>query len=380
MIQQIKKRRIIAIMKKEFIQIRRDKRSLSILIFLPIFMLVMFGYALTFDVKNIRMAIFDHDRTEASREYIGSLENSGFFLYTIDISNESQVQTLLDNKKVVVVLVIPHGFSADLVSGKETHLQALIDGSNANEATQVLNYLTQIASNYNQQLRTDFTDKKGIKIEVPIVPHPRVWYNPELRSSRYLIPGLIVYIMSITSVISTAVSIVREKERKTMEQIKISPALPLEIILGKTIPYLLMSLFASYMILTFGYLLFGATVTGSHIELFFVILLFLIAGLTMGLFISTVAPNQQVAFLASLIVTILPTILLSGFIWPISSMHPILQVISSIMPARYFLDILRSIIIKGTGVSAYWVSLFALSLFTVFIIAATRKKIQTMLE
>ena len=362
-------------MKKEVKQIRRDRRSFGILLFLPIFMLFMFGYALTFDVSHVKMAVWDQDKSSESREFSNQFFNTEYFDYREDLNSDQKIDFLLDSREVVVVMIIPSDFSKKLMRNEKSDVQFLIDGSNANEATTIQSYISLITQNYSSKYQSRFFERNGQKQILPLDIQSRVWYNPELKSSRYLIPGLVVYIMMIMAVISTAVSVVKEKEKRTMEQLIVSPVLPVELILGKTLPYLVMSILSTYFILTMGYLLFGASVVGNHLMLFFVVFVFLIGGLGLGLMISSVAENQAVAFLMATFVSVLPTILLSGFMFPIDSMAPLLQYISLILPARHFLKILREIIIKGSGVEAYWRELLGLIIFAVFIINVSRRRL-----
>lgn len=366
---------ISAIMKKEIKQIRRDRRSFGILIFLPVFMLFMFGYALTFDVSHVKLAVWDQDKSPHSRELINQFTNTEFFDLSSVLTSDKDIDYLLDSRNAVVVLIIPPDYSKQIMLGEKAAVQFLIDGSNANEATTLQNYLQQITINYSSRFQTEFFERNGLKQIRPLDIQSRVWYNPELKSSRYLIPGLIVYIMMIMAVISTAVSVVKEKERKTMEQLIVSPVHPMELILGKTIPYLLMSILSTYFILTMGYLLFDASVAGNHVMLFVVVFIFLLGGLGLGLMISSVVDNQAVAFLMATFISVLPTILLSGFMFPIDSMAEPLQYISMILPGRYFLKILREIIIKGSGIEAYWKELAGLTVFAAFTINVSRNRL-----
>jgi len=371
----LNKNRIWAIMKKEVKQIRRDRRSFGILLFLPIFMLFMFGYALTFDVSHVKMAVWNQDKSSESREFSNQFFNTEYFDYREDLNSDQKIDFLLDSREVVVVMIIPSDFSKKLMRNEKSDVQFLIDGSNANEATTIQSYISLITQNYSSKYQSRFFERNGQKQVLPLDIQSRVWYNPELKSSRYLIPGLVVYIMMIMAVISTAVSVVKEKEKRTMEQLIVSPVLPVELILGKTLPYLVMSILSTYFILTMGYLLFGASVVGNHLMLFFVVFVFLIGGLGLGLMISSVAENQAVAFLMATFVSVLPTILLSGFMFPIDSMAPLLQYISLILPGRHFLKILREIIIKGSGVEAYWRELLGLIVFAIFIINVSRRRL-----
>ncbi len=361
-------KRIKPIIKKEIRQISRDRRTLAVLIFQPVFLLVMFGYALNFDVRHIAIAVYDEDKTEASRDFLNSFLHSEYFDLKYYLSSQSEINAMLDERKVWVVMVIPKNFSQKFLSGQEAKVQILVDGSNASQATTVAAYTNALVQSYSIKVLSDlFLRKRGMTLALPVDFRPRVWYNPELKSVKFLIPGLMAFILTITAVISTSLSVVREKERGTMEQIMVSPVKPVELIIGKTIPYVFMSLLTAYMILGIGYLLFDVVVKGSQFQLFFITLLYLFIALGAGLFISTLADTQQVAFQLSTIFGMLPTFLLSGFVFPIRNMPFAIQLVTMIVPARYFLVALRSIILKGSGIGAFWHQVVFLIVFGILI-------------
>lgn len=368
--------RTVSIMKKEVKQLRRDRRSFGIILFLPVFMLFTFGYALTFDVSHVRLSVYDQDRTPYSRELISKFTNTEYFDFVGQINNQSDINDMLDTRSAVVVLVIPSDFSKKLLRGEKVAVQLLLDGSNSNEATTIQSYLQLISQSYSSTFQVKYFERNGQKKLQPLDIQPRIFYNPELKSSRYLIPGLIVYIMMITAVISTSVSIVREKERKTMEQLMVSPVKPIELILGKTIPYLILSLILTYFILLMSYLLFDEPVAGNHLMLFLVIFIFLLGGLGLGILISSLVDNQAMAFMAATFISVLPTIILSGFVFPLDSMSLPLQYLSMILPGRYFLSMLRELIIKGSGIESYWKELLGLSFYTILMIQISKMRIK----
>ncbi len=361
-------KRIKPIIKKEIRQISRDRRTLGVLIFQPVFLLVMFGYALNFDVRHIAIAVYDQDKTKVSRDFVNSFLHSEYFDLKYYLKGEKEISELLDERKVWVVMVIPKDFSRKLLSGQEAKIQILIDGSNASQATTVAAYTSGLVQSYSIKILSEmFMRKRGMTLSLPVDFRPRVWYNPELKSVKFLIPGLMAFILTISAVISTSLSVVREKERGTMEQIMVSPVKPIELIIGKTIPYVFISLATAYMILLISYLLFDFEVKGSQFLLFFVILLYLFIALGAGLFISTVSNTQQVAFQLSTIFTMLPTFLLSGFVFPIRNMPFAIQLVTMIVPARYFLVALRSIILKGMGIGAFWHQVIFMIVFGILI-------------
>lgn len=363
-------RRLKPIIKKEFRQVFRDLRTLVVLVFMPIFLLILFGYALNFDVRHIKMAAYDEDKSVASREFISSFFHSEYFDLKYYLTSKSQVNELLDEGKVSMVLLVPHDFSRKILRGEKASVQLLIDGSNANQAATVVGYATGMVQSYSLKVITEVLMRRGASnFALPVDFRPRIWYNPELQSARFLIPGLIAFILMLSCVISTSLSVVREKERGTMEQLIVSPVKPLELILGKTIPYMLISLVTAYLILLIGWLLFDISVKGSQLQLFIITILYLFVALGVGLFISAIANTQQLAFQLSLLLIMLPTMLLSGFVFPIKNMPAAIQIFTYIIPARYFLVALRSIILKGVGWSAFWPELLYLLIFGVLLVA-----------
>ena len=356
-------RRLKPIMVKEFRQISRDTRSLGVLLALPAFLVFLIGYALNFDVKHVPVAVFDQDRSQTSREFVRSFESSEYFAVAHAVDSYDDIELLLGGERAGLALVIPPGFSDNLLAGRDAPVQIIIDGSNANSATTVLGYASAITQNYSTKLALRVLDRAGRALYQPIELRPTVWYNPELSTAKFLIPGMIGFILMITGVVSTSLSVVREKERGTMEQLMLSPLRTVEVILGKTLPYLAVALVSSALILVVSVAVFHVSIQGSLLWLYAGIILFLLCALGQGILISSIAQTQQVAFIVSVFSSLLPTFLLSGFIFPISSMPLPLQILSNLAPAKYFLIIARSIILKGTGPEAYWQQFLALALF-----------------
>jgi ABC-2 type transport system permease protein len=360
--------RIKAIAKKEFKHLLRDYRMLAILILFPVFLLGIFGYAINFDVHHIKLAVYDQEYSDVTRDLIKGLINSEYFDLTGYLNNDKQLKGTLDNKEAQVIAVIPFDFSKKFYSGQVVKVQFLIDGVDGNTATIIQNYVTAALQTYGQNLTAEVLMKNGQKNYVPIDLEARFWYNPDLQTTRFLIPGLIAMILLITAAISVSLSLVREKERGTIEQINVSPINSFELITGKILPYLILSLFNAAMILIVGYFLFGVEIKGSIILLFLTTLLFLSASTGMGILVSVIADSQQVAFSVATFVTLLPSFILSGFIFPIESMPLPVQILTNITPAKFFIEILRAIIIRGTGVASFWDQALYLLLFTTVII------------
>jgi len=361
-----------AIAKKEFKQLLRDKRLLFVMIFLPLFLLVIFGYAVNFDVKNIQLSVLDKDQSNLSRSLINSVTSSNYFYIKSYLKNDNEIKATLDKKDAQIVLVIPSDFSEKIDKNKESaSIQFLIDGVDGNAATIIKNYATVASVNFNQELQNKLLAKLGINFDRPVLLEPIYWFNPELDTTMYLIPGLIAMILIITAVISVSLSLVREKEQGTMEQINVSSINSVELLVGKSLPYVVLSFLDALLILIVGYIFFDVIVKGSLILLFLMALVYIIASTALGIFISVIAPTQQIAFTIATFSTLLPSVILSGFIFPIESMPVIIQIITNITPAKFFIVILRGIVIKGVGLPAFWDQLLYLLLFaTVFLTIA----------
>lgn len=360
--------RISAISKKELKQIFRDKRSLLILFVLPLFLLVLFGYAITLDIRNIKLGIYDNDKSEVSRSFIKTFSESPYFKIVTYLSNEREINEVIDRGIVQCVIVIPQKFSEDLGSNKNVKVQFLIDGVDANTASLMLGYVNAATAFYSGNYVNEFLEAKGIHSHSPLKIEPQYWYNKELNTTLYFIPGLISMILIIISVILASVSIVREKELGTIDQIRVSPVSGIELILGKIFPYMSISLVIASAILFLGYVLFGVEVKGSYLMLIIGTICYLFVTLSIGVLISTVAESQQVAFQMSQMISQLPTAILSGFMFPIESMPIPIRILSYLTPARYYIKILRDILIKGVGLEAYKMEILCLVIFATVLI------------
>ena len=334
-----------AVAMKELRQIRRDRRTLVILVFVPTFFLFLYGYALNWDIRHVALAVQDRDNTAESRSLVSAFVNSSYFDRVADTYAPSALDRLLETNDARAVLVIPEGFARDLANRRSPEVQVIINGDNANTATAVMGYASAIIRGVGASLAPGSTPPVAL-----VSLEPRIWYNPELRSTLFLVPGLIAYILMITAVISTALSIVREKEFGTMEQVRMAPVGTFSFIVGKSIPYFLVSLASAAMIVFSSMLLFDLPMRGSWLSLLVAVSLFIAGALGTGLLVSTIAETQDVAFQVGILSSFLPTLLLSGFIFPISSMPQALQVITYVVPARYFLVALRGILLKGESI------------------------------
>ena len=368
--------RIYALVKKEFRQIRRDARTLYLIFFFPVFLLMLFGFALSLDVKNVKIAVKNNDNSEETRDFIEMLQSSSYFKVVGYIRTEQEINSWLDEKLAQCVVVFPENFTEDLRAGRNTKIQFLVDGVDGNMATVIINYVTSATRFYNNKLTQEYLSRTGIKSFAPIDPQPLFWYNPDLNTTKFLIPGLFCMILITTAVILTCLSIVREKELGSMEQLMVSPLGSFELIIGKTIPYTVVALFVAAFTLFISNIAFGITVKGSYITLFVSTLIFLISALSLGIFISTISDSQQVAFQIASVATMLPTFILSGFIFPIESMPWAVQILTNITPAKFYIIILRSIMLKGVGIEAFWKPMVSLVIFAVFFLSIASLRIR----
>ena len=340
-------RRTLAIAIKELLQLRRDLRTALTLLAMPVLLLFIYGYALSFDVQHIRLAVVDEDGGRAARDVKDAFLESGYFDLVAYGGDIRTLDHMFDAGSAQAALIVPPRYGDDLAAHRRTTLQFVLDGSDSQTATTILGYARQIVASVSPVV-------PGGARDGPVAGVPLVWYNPDMASARFLVPGLLAFIMMVTAVIATALAVVREKERGTMESLRATPLRAIELLGGKTLPYLLVSFVAASVSLLLAHLLFDVPVRGSLLWLALVMLLFLAVGLGWGIFISTLAETQQVAFQFGLLSAMLPTLLLSGFIFPISSMPPALQVITYAVPARYFLVALREIVLKGAGPEVWW--------------------------
>ncbi len=369
--------RLRPVMRKEFRQIRRDVRSLAFLVFVPAFLLLLFGYALNFDVKHIPLAVLDEDGSASSRDLVDRFRTTEYFDLRASLDDHSDIDRLMDRDIIRAALVIPSGFSEDLLAERDPSVQVIVDGTNAMSGTTAAGYVGAILQSHSQAIALKAFQRRGLGL--PAASRDaliRVWYNPELKSARFLIPGLMAFILMVIVTISTAFSVVREKERGTMEQIMVSPVRPVEFIVGKMIPYVFISLLSAHLVLVAGSVLFGVEIKGSYLLLLLTMLLFLICGLGQGILISTVTRTQQVAFMISVLTTFLPTFVLSGFVFPVRNMPAVVQSVTYLVPAKYFLVALRAIIIKGAGLQAFWGELLFLAGFAALTLGASTARLQ----
>lgn len=361
--------RVTAIARKEFIQIRRDPLSLAMAFLMPVMLLLIFGYAITLDVNNLRTVVYDSDRTSISREFIRQMGESGYFTIVDNSDGYRDIERYLDSGGAKVAVTIPVHFSEDIKKGRTPQLQVIVDGSDSNTATIALGYVSAITSQFTRRIT-------GIKITPLINPGIRVWYNPELKSRDFIIPGLIAVIMSVIAALLTSLTIAREWERGTMEQLIATPVKTTELISGKLIPYFLIGLTDVALSVIMAVFLFEVPLKGSLFLLVFLSSIFLFGGMSLGILISIAAKSQLVASQIAMVATFLPAFILSGFMYAISNMPAPLRIITRIIPARYFVTILKGIFLKGSTLSQLLVETSLLSIFGLVVFTVANKKLK----
>jgi ABC-2 type transport system permease protein len=368
--------RLNAMARKEWIQLRRDRRSMALAFLLPVMLLLFFGYAISWDVNEIRLAVLDQDATRSSRDLINALSASGYFEVTEHLDRPAEADARLNDGDVLAVLSIPAGFGSDLASGKRAPVQLLLDGSDANTATIAQGYADAIVARHSSQVIME-----GRRMAPPVRAEVRVWYNPTLESRNMIVPGLIAVIMSIIAAMLTALTIAREWERGTMEQLASTPVHRLEVVFGKLVPYLAIGAVDVAVASIAGMLIFGVPLRGSVMLLAIMTFLFLLGALGLGMFISAAMKSQILATQVAIVATYLPALLLSGFLFDIGAMPAALQAFTYIVPARYYIGVTRGVFLKGVGIEALWVQAVSMVIFaTVGISLAAlnfRKRIAT---
>lgn len=361
---------------KEFRQIRRDPTSLGMLLVLPAALIVLVGYALNFDVKHVPFLVMDQSRTSESREFVAMFQHSEYFTQLGAADRYEEIEDAFMHGKAKIAFVLPPDFGRDLMGRRGGKVQILVDGSDANTGGQAMGYAVRMTMDYSNRILLEGLRRTGRNVYIPIELQPRIWYNPDMVTSKFLVPGLIGFIIMLTAVISTSLTVVKEKERGTMEQIMVSPLRPIHVILGKTLPYTAIALVSATFILILGYLLFDIQIKGSMLLLYAGIMLLILGSLGQGLLISSVTDSQQVAFMASIFTTLLPSFLLSGFVFPVASMPVVLQVVSNLAVVKYFLIVVRGVMLKGVGFEAVWEQFLFMALFALITLGISVKRLQ----
>ena len=367
-------KRFIGFVKKEFYHIFRDRRSLFILFGMPVAQILLFGFAITNEINNVDIAILDHSKDATTKEIINKIAASKYFSIKQMIEREADLAPVFQKGQVKAVLNFEKDFSQKLIKNQKATIQIITDATDPNTANTIRNYVNAILQEYQKQLNKDIT------IAYQIVPETRMVYNPELKSVYMFVPGVMTIILMLVSAMMTSISITREKELGTMEILLVSPLKPLQVIVGKVFPYIFLSIINAIVIVLLSIFIFKMPVQGSLFLLAMESILFIISALALGILISTISATQQTAMMISLMGLMLPVILLSGFIFPISSMPIPLQIISNIIPAKWFIIIIKGIMLKGVGLQYVWKETLILVGMTVFFLALSVKKYKIRLE
>ena len=359
-------KQLITFVKKEFWHVLRDKRTLLVLFGMPVVQVLLFGFALSTEVKDTKLAILDQDKTQSSIELISKLDANQYFDIDRNLKSIAEAEDAFKGGKIKMILVIPAQFSQDMNSGKKTQLQLITDGTDLNLANQIYNFMSNII--------LDFYGQQTLQQNSGVQPEIRMLYNPQLKGAPNFVPGVMAFILLIICVLMTAIAIVREKETGTMEILLVSPMKPYIIILAKAIPYFILSILILISILILSITVLDLPIKGSLPLLFAISIIFIITNLLIGIVISIVTDSQQTAMLISLIGTMLPTLMLSGFMFPVENMPLPLQVVGNIIPAKWYYEIVKNIMIKGTGLEVVWKHLLILlGMMTVLFIIAVKK-------
>lgn len=362
-----------AFVKKEFYHIFRDKRTLIVLFGMPLAQLLLFGFAITTEVSNAKMVIYNQSPGQFSNQLIERLHSSDFFKIAKNVDSVEEIEDIFRTDKAKIAIIIPPKFEEKFYK-QEADIQLITDGTDPNLGTILSNSATAIVMKWAQQ-------KSGREYPYELINADVRWhYNPSLESAEMFVPGVITIILMLVSAMLTSISIAREKELGTIETLFVSPLKPIVIIIGKVVPYMLLSLLNAVFILLMAWLIFDIPVKGSYVLLMLESLLFIITALSLGIFISTVVESQQMALMLSLFGLMLPTILLSGFIFPVSNMPIPLQVISNVIPAKFYLIIIKAIMLKGVGIMYIWKETLVLIFMSVFLIVLSKKKFKIRLQ
>jgi ABC-2 type transport system permease protein len=373
--------RLRALIRKEFIQIGRDKRTLILVLIIPIMQLFLLGYAATNDVRNVPLALYDQDRGPEARRLLDAYRAADYFKITYDVSSETELRDLIDRGEARAGLIIPPGYSDDIQGGEQAQVMFVLDGSDPTVASTAFSSARLIGQAYSTQVLEERLLRRGqaVVIEPPVEVSTNVWYNPDLISAYFMIPGVIGMILFALTSILTASAIVRERERGTIEQLIVTPLRPWELVVGKLFPYVILALLNSFEVLAIGHYWFKVPINGSLWLIAVASLIFLLSSLGIGMLASTIANTQQEAMLTVWLL-LLPSIFLAGFFFPLEAMPKILQWISYVFPLRYYLVIIRSLMLKGVGISAIQSELIALTIFGIAIMSLASVRFRKRLD
>lgn len=368
-------RRVWAVARKEFIHILRDPRSLGMAIAIPMLLLLLFGYALTLDVDDVPMVVWDQGGSQTSREFVSRFDGSRYFSIRGYVRSYLEVERAIDSGQALAALVIPSDFAGRIESGRPAPVQFIVDGSDSNTATVAMGYADVVALTYSQEVAIRAIRRLGgTRLQPPVDLRPRTWFNPDMESKNYIIPGLIAVIMMVIAALLTSLTVAREWERGTMEQLISTPVKGRELILGKLLPYFAIGMLDVALAVLMGEYLFRVPLRGNMALLFGTAAVFLAGALALGMVISIVTKSQLLASQLAMVLTFLPSFLLSGFMYAISNMPQPIQVMTHLIPARYFVALLKGIYLKGVGLEILAIETGFLALFSVAMVALANAK------
>lgn len=367
---------------KEFIQFMRDPKMFRVVLIAPVIQLIFLGYAANRDIKDSVTVLFDQDRTSTSREYIRSFGESGYFSIDYNVSSYDEMVKLIDDGKAFMGLTIPYDFEKNINSKRTANVQVIIDGSDGNKASIAAGYALSVSSTFAKNISVENIERSGMKTSIvsSVEPEARVWYNPNLETRNYFLPSIVGLVLIIITVNMTSLAIVKEREIGTLEQLIVTPIKPYQLILGKLIPFSIIGFVAVILVLSVMRFWFGIEVKGSVPFLFLSSFVFMLSTLGLGLFVSTISKTQQQAMITSAFLVIMPMIFLSGFSFPIENMPEIIQYITYIIPLKYFIIIIRGIVIKGLGFYDLWQETVVLFFMGVVILILSSMRFSKKLE
>lgn len=361
---------IIHIIKKEFQQFRRDPKMFGIVLIAPIIQLLFLGYAATMDLNNVNLLVLDFDKSKQSNELINKFENSTFFSIHIYSNSYEELIDNLDKANILAAIVIPNNFSENIKKNRPAEIQAIFDGSDGNKASIAAGYITKLLTEYSSNLITDYRTKSGLAINSigQVKVETRTWYNPYLKTRYFMVPAIVGLLLSIITLILTSLAVVKEKEVGTLEQIIVTPIKSYQLILGKLIPFIILGFISVILVILMMYVLFGIPIRGSVTFLLISSFFYILSTLGLGLFVSTISKTQQQAMMIAIFAILMPMVYLSGFAFPIENMPKILQYISYLIPLRYFVTIIRGVVLKGIGFAELWQEVLTLFIMGSFIL------------
>ena len=373
---------VLVFIKKEFLQFARDPKMFVIILVAPVIQLIFLGYAANMDVNSISTIVFDKDNSNDSREFIRNFEKSGYFEIVDYVNNYDELTDKIEKNKALVAIVIPTDFSKNKNLNRPINVQAIFDGSDGNKSGIAGGYLQSVMVNYVNNLNIEYLNKKGVKIEIlpQMESEVRVWYNPELNTRNFMVPGIVGLLLMIVTLLLTSLAIVKEKEIGTLEQLIVSPIKPYQMIIGKLVPFALLGFVSIIIVLTAMRVVFDIPVRGSIVFLFICSSIFMLNLLGLGLFISIFSKTQQQAMMLSIFGLMMPMVFLSGFSFPIENMPVVIRTVTYIIPLRYFMTIIRGIVLKGIGFAELWKELLILTIMGIGILTLSIKGFRKKLE